>query len=101
MPAKYSWQRLLDAAGIELEAVYTEILQGLGRQGGTLGTSFRKAQNRIQDPAKLKRLVVDLIDKENCPARAPTSRVMRTRRCWPKARPTRAPAPGSTSPRAN
>ncbi len=26
---------------------------------------FRKAQNRIQDPAKLKRLIVDLIDKEN------------------------------------
>ena len=30
-----------------------------------LGTIFRKAQNRIQDPAKLKRLIVDLIDKEN------------------------------------
>lgn len=30
-----------------------------------LGTIVRKAQNRIQDPAKLKRLVVDLIDKEN------------------------------------
>jgi N-6 DNA Methylase len=26
---------------------------------------YRKAQNRIQDPAKLKRLVVDLIDKED------------------------------------
>jgi hypothetical protein len=26
----------------------------------------RKAQNRIQDPAKLKRLIVDLIDKESC-----------------------------------
>ena len=25
---------------------------------------FRKAQNRIQDPAKLRRLVVDLIDRE-------------------------------------
>ena len=34
-------------------------------QPGTLGTIFRKAQNRIQDPAKLKRLIVDLIDKEN------------------------------------
>jgi type I restriction enzyme M protein len=30
-----------------------------------LGVIFRKAQNRIQDPAKLKRLIVDLIDKEN------------------------------------
>ena len=37
----------------------------LGKQPGTLGVIFRKAQNRIQDPAKLKRLIVDLIDKEN------------------------------------
>ena len=29
-----------------------------------LGLIFRKAQNRIQDPAKLKRLVSDLIDRE-------------------------------------
>ena len=29
-----------------------------------LGVIFRKAQNKIQDPAKLRRLIVDLIDKE-------------------------------------
>ncbi|MGH8154441.1 MAG: hypothetical protein ACREP0_04270 [Rhodanobacteraceae bacterium] len=29
-----------------------------------LRTIFRKAQNRIQDPAKLRRLIADLIDKE-------------------------------------
>ena len=65
VPANYSWQRLLDAEGTELEVVYTEILIGLAQQPGTLGTIFRKAQNRIQDPAKLKRLIVDLIDQEN------------------------------------
>ena len=65
VPAGYSWQRLLDAEGTELEVVYTEILVGLAQQPGTLGTIFRKAQNRIQDPAKLKRLIVDLIDQEN------------------------------------
>ena len=65
VPARFSWQRLLDTDGMQLEAVYTEILQGLGTQPGTLGTIFRKAQNRIQDPAKLKQLIVDLIDKEN------------------------------------
>jgi type I restriction enzyme M protein len=37
----------------------------LARQPGTLGVIFRKAQNRIQDPAKLKRLIVELIDREN------------------------------------
>ena len=62
VPPEYSWQRLLDAEGTELEVVYTQILVGLAQQRGTLGTIFRKAQNRIQDPAKLKRLIVDLID---------------------------------------
>ncbi len=65
VPPECSWQRLLDAEGTELEATYLRILLELSRQPGTLGTIFRKAQNRIQDPAKLKRLIVDLIDKEN------------------------------------
>lgn len=65
VPDEYSWQKLLDADGADLEVQYTEILVGLAQQPGTLGTIFRKAQNRIQDPAKLKRLIVDLIDKEN------------------------------------
>jgi len=64
VPDEYSWQRLLDADGAELEVEYTRILLGLSRQPGTLGTIFRKAQNRIQDPAKLKRLIHDLIDVE-------------------------------------
>jgi type I restriction enzyme M protein len=65
VPPECSWQRLLDADGDELETTYRHILEQLGRQPGTLGVIFRKAQNRIQGPAKLKRLVVDLIDKEN------------------------------------
>ena len=65
VPSEYSWQKLLDAEGTELEVTYTQILVGLAQQPGTLGTIFRKAQNRIQDPAKLKRLIVDLIDQEN------------------------------------
>jgi len=35
----------------------------LDKNGGTLGIIFRKAQNRIQDPTKLKRLIA-LIDEE-------------------------------------
>ena len=65
VPAHCSWQRLLDADGDELELTYRHILEDLARQPGVLGVVFRKAQNRIQDPAKLKRLIVDLIDKEN------------------------------------
>lgn len=70
VPEEYSWQHLLDAEGAQLEYEYTRILVGLAQRPGTLGTIFRKAQNRIQDPAKLKRLVVDLIDKENWSAAA-------------------------------
>ncbi|GAA3620264.1 class I SAM-dependent DNA methyltransferase [Marihabitans asiaticum] len=65
VPEEYSWQRLLDAQGTQLEVEYSKILVGLARQPGVIGTIFRKAQNRIQDAAKLKRLVVDLIDKEH------------------------------------
>ncbi len=65
VPADCSWQRLIDADGNELETTYRRILEQLGRQQGVLGVVFRKAQNKVQDPAKLKRLIVDLIGKEN------------------------------------
>ena len=65
VPESCSWQRLLDADGDDLENTYRHMLEDLAREPGTLGVVFRKAQNWIQDPAKLKRLVVDLIDREN------------------------------------
>ncbi|MGB4916248.1 MAG: class I SAM-dependent DNA methyltransferase [Propionicimonas sp.] len=65
VPAEYSWTRLLDATGADLEAMYAQILTGLAKQPGMIGTIFRKAQNKISDPAKLRRLIVDLIDKEH------------------------------------
>ena len=64
IPAGYDWPSLLDKDGPELEAHYTRPLNKLGSEPGLLGLIFRKAQNRIQDPAKLKRLIVDLIDGE-------------------------------------
>lgn len=65
VPEDCSWQRLLDADGEELESTYRYILEALAKHPGTLGVIFRKAQNKIQDPAKLKKLVVELIDHEN------------------------------------
>lgn len=50
--------------GDALETQYRHTLEELGRQPGMLGLIFRKAQNKIQDPTKLKRLVSDLIDRE-------------------------------------
>jgi type I restriction enzyme M protein len=65
VPDDCSWQRLLDTDATELETVYRHILETLASHPGTLGVIFRKAQNKIQDPAKLKKLIVELIDAEN------------------------------------
>ncbi len=59
-----NWRSLLARDGDELEVHYRHVLTELGRQPGMLGVVFRKAQNRIQDPAKLRRLIVELIDRE-------------------------------------
>ena len=32
---------------------------------------FRKAQNKIQNPAKLRQMIVGLVDKEQGPASSP------------------------------
>lgn len=64
VPEGYDWPSLTSRDGADLELHYRALLQHLGRQHGLLGLVFRKAQNKIQDPAKLKRLVSDLIDKE-------------------------------------
>jgi type I restriction enzyme M protein len=64
IPEGVDWQSLLQRDGDDLEVHYRHLLTELGRSPGTLGVIFRKAQNRIQDPAKLRRLIVDLIDQE-------------------------------------
>lgn len=64
VPKDYDWPSLLARDGDELETHYRHVLETLGKQKGMLGIIFRKAQNKIQDPAKLRRLIVDLIDKE-------------------------------------
>jgi len=64
VPVGLDWPSLLARDGDELEVHYRHVLTELGRGSGMLGVVFRKAQNRIQDPAKLRRLVVDLIDRE-------------------------------------
>jgi type I restriction enzyme M protein len=65
VPGAYSWPSLLAKDGDALFDHYRHCLEALGQQKGTLGLIFGKAQNKFQDPAKLRRLVVDLIDAEN------------------------------------
>jgi type I restriction enzyme M protein len=63
----YRWVDLANPKmeGVKLEQHYRDTLKRLGEQGGMLGLIFRKAQNKIQDPAKLRKLVVDLIGNED------------------------------------
>ena len=65
IPEGHDWQSLLSRDGADLESHYRRTLETLGGQPGTLGVIFRKAQNRIQEPAMLTRLVRELIDSEN------------------------------------
>ena len=64
IPAGYDWPSLLEREGYELETHYRRTLEKLGSQPGTLGVIFAKAQNRIQEPAMLTRLIRELIDGE-------------------------------------
>lgn len=64
IPKNYDWTSLTSRSGAELERHYIEMLLELGQQKGLLGQIFVKAQNRIQDPARLASLI-DMIDRED------------------------------------
>ncbi|MBC6493025.1 N-6 DNA methylase [Flavihumibacter stibioxidans] len=63
IPAKYNWESLTSLKGAELESHYTILLRELGQQKGILGQIFTKSQNKIQDPAKLSKIIA-MIDAE-------------------------------------
>src|SRR5262247_451339 len=56
IPKGYRWEDVSSPRmeGVALEQHYRETLAELGRRGGMLGLIFEKAQNKIQDPAKLR-----------------------------------------------
>ena len=63
IPAKYTWQSLKAKRGAELEGHYIDTAaRARQAQKGMLGQIFTKAQNKIQDPAKLSRLI-DMVDE--------------------------------------
>jgi type I restriction enzyme M protein len=64
IPFEYDWQSLRSKRGADLEAHYLGILRELGQKKGLLGQIFTKAQNKIQDPAKLLKIIT-MIDEEN------------------------------------
>lgn len=64
VPKGCDWASLRGKTGEPLERHYLKVLHRLGEEPGMLGAIFFKAQNKIQDPAKLARLV-QMIDAEN------------------------------------
>jgi len=61
VPARFAWPVMRPLKGAELEVHYVEALRALGAEKGMLGQIFTKAQNKIQDPAKLARLI-EMVD---------------------------------------
>ena len=63
VPEGYDWSALRSRRGAELESHYAQTLRKLAGTSGILGQIFTKSQNKIQDPAKLYK-VIDMVDKE-------------------------------------
>lgn len=64
IPNEYAWDTLISKSGSELESHYNNMLRELAKEKGILGQIFVKSQNKIQDPAKLYKLIA-LINAEN------------------------------------
>ena len=62
VPAGYGWADLRSPKGAALEVQYIDTLRELATRPGMLGQIFTKSQNKIQDPAKLARLIA-LVDE--------------------------------------
>lgn len=63
IPKPWRWERLAAESGDDLEIQYRHTLENLAREGGLIGTIFRGAQNKLTDPAKLKRVVSSSMPK--------------------------------------
>ena len=63
VPEGYDWESLVNKRGAELDSHYSKMLRELANTKGILGQIFVKSQNKIQDPAKLFK-VIDMVDKE-------------------------------------
>jgi type I restriction enzyme M protein len=63
VPANLGWKALLPLDGAALEDKYRDILEKLAQKPGMLGVIFKSARCEIHNPALLKQLIVNLIDK--------------------------------------
>ncbi len=64
IPEGYRWQELLSLDGVDLIEQYEKTLQHLSEEDGLIGTIFVKAQNKIDKPVYLKK-VITMINEQN------------------------------------
>lgn len=60
IPEEYSWEKLEKLDWVELETQYRHTLEWLAKQDWMLGLIYRKSQNKISNPAKLKRIIEEI-----------------------------------------
>jgi type I restriction enzyme M protein len=63
VPPEFGWKALLPLDGAALEDQYRKSLETLGVKPGMLGVIFKGARCEIHNPALLKQLIVNLLDK--------------------------------------
>lgn len=64
IPEGYRWSDLIDLDGLDLVKQYEETLEELSGQDNLIGTIYTKAQNKIDKPVYLKK-VITLINEES------------------------------------
>ncbi|GHT72513.1 type I restriction endonuclease subunit M [Bacteroidia bacterium] len=64
IPDGYGWKDLTSLVGLDLIRQYEQTLDTLSKKDDLIGSIFTKAQNKIQQPVLLKR-VISLIGEEN------------------------------------
>ena len=63
IPEEYRWDKLISLDGLDLTKQYEDTLDALSKQSDLIGKIFTKAQNKIDKPVYLKK-VITLIDGE-------------------------------------
>lgn len=64
IPEDYRWENLIDLDGYDLTEQYERTLEKLSEQDNLIGTIYTKAQNKIDKPVYLKK-VISMINEEN------------------------------------
>lgn len=63
IPEEYNWEALKNTIGLDLIKKYEQILLALSKEDNLVGTIFTKAQNKINKPVNLQKIIA-MIDEQ-------------------------------------